>query len=116
MRFHRTAFGALLVLALSAAPALAADKIERTWQAKCASCHGEDGKGQTTKGKEMGIRDVTTAAWQKDFTDEKIKAAIENGINEERDGKKKQMDPYKDKLKPDQIDGLVKFMRGLAAK
>jgi len=42
-----------------------ADKTERTWQAKCASCHGDDGKGQTAKGKEMGVRDMTTAEYQK---------------------------------------------------
>jgi mono/diheme cytochrome c family protein len=110
-------FSAILALALlSPAAAFAADKTERTWQAKCAACHGDDGKGQTTKGKEMGVADMTTAAWQKEATDDKIKKAIEDGIDTTKDGKKQKMDAYKSKLQPDQVDGLVKFIRGLAAK
>ncbi len=107
------AFGAV---ALLAAPAGAADKAQRTFNAKCASCHGENGKGDTKKGKEMKVADMTTAAWQKDNTDDKIKKAIESGVNETKDGVKKEMDAYKDKLKPDQIDDLVKYIRTLAAK
>ena len=89
-------------------------KTERTWKAKCASCHGEDGKGQTKKGQEMGVEDQSSAKWQKGITDAKIKEAIENGKKGEKDGKKQEMDGYKDKLKPDQIDGLVAYIRTLA--
>jgi mono/diheme cytochrome c family protein len=103
----------LLALGLMAGSAFAVDKAERTWKAKCASCHGDDCKGQTKKGQEMGIRDCSTADWNKNWTDEKIKKAIEDGVKEERDGKKKQMDPYKEKLKPEVIDDLVKYMRTL---
>jgi cytochrome c6 len=112
MRNLCTAFFCLVALATSAH----ADKTERTWQAKCASCHGDDGKGQTAKGKEMGIRDMTAAAWQKELTDEKIQKAIEDGIDTTKDGKKQQMDAYKDKLKPEQIKDLVKYVRSLAGK
>jgi mono/diheme cytochrome c family protein len=102
------------ITALADAPAAKDPKIERTWKAKCASCHGDDGKGQTDQGKKQQVQDVTTGAWQKEFTDAKIKAAIENGIKEERGGVKKEMEPYKSKLRPDQIDGLVAYMRSLA--
>ena len=112
MRSLCTAFFCIVALATSAR----ADKIERTWQAKCGSCHGDDGKAQTAKGKEMGIRDVTTAEWQKELTDEKIQKAIEDGIDTTKDGKKQKMDGYKDKLKPEQIKDLVKYMRSLAGK
>jgi mono/diheme cytochrome c family protein len=94
----------------------AADKTERTWQAKCGSCHGDDGKAQTKKGQEMGMKDLTTAAWQKDHTDAQIQKAIEDGLDKTTDGKKQQMDAYKDKLKPEQIADLVKYIRGLAGK
>jgi mono/diheme cytochrome c family protein len=86
---------------------------ERTWKAKCASCHGVDGKGQTEQGKKQGVADMSNAAWQKKFTDDQIKAAIANGVNETRDGKKKEMEAYKNKLRPDQIDALVALIRGL---
>ena len=112
-RISTACLAALLALGLTAT-ANAADKAERTWKAKCASCHGEDGKGQTKKGQEMGVEDQSSAKWQKGITDAKIKEAIENGKKGEKDGKKQEMDGYKDKLKPDQIDGLVAYIRTLA--
>jgi len=104
-----------VVLAMVAAPAFAADaKIERTWKSKCASCHGKDGKGDTDKGKQLKVNDMTASDYTKKFTDEQMKKAILNGVNEERDGVKKEMEPYKDELKPDQIDGLIVFIKGLS--
>src|SRR5262249_19434717 len=113
MRNLPYAFACLVAFASSA---LAADKTERTWQAKCASCHGDDGKGQTQKGKEMAVKDMTTADWQKSVTDDQIRKGIEEGVDKTTDGKKQKMDPYKDKLKPEQIADLVKYIRTLAAK
>ena len=106
----------VLFCLLAATGVARADKTERTWQAKCASCHGDDGKAQTAKGKEMGIRDLTTPAWQKELTDDQIRKGIEDGVDTTKDGKKQQMDPYKEKLKPEQIADLVKYIRSLAAK
>ena len=97
-------------------PALAGGKdpkTERLWKAKCASCHGADGKGDTEQGKKMAMHDLTTAAWKKAFTDEKIKQVILDGVDEQKEGKHKQMDPYKTKLTPEQVTLLVAFCRGL---
>ena len=94
-----------IVLMLLGSPA------ERTWKAKCAACHGDDGKAQTDQGKKMGMKDLTAA---KDLTDDKIKNAIMNGIKEEKDGKKKEMDAFKDKLRPDQVDALIAYVKALA--
>lgn len=91
-------------------------KTERTWKAKCASCHGADGKGQTEKGKQMKVSDMSTPAYQKKVTDEDIKKAINDGVNREKDGVKQEMDAYKDSLKPEQVDALVTYIRALAAK
>ena len=88
-------------------------KTERTWKAKCATCHGADGKGQTEPGKKMGILDYTDVAWQKSKTDADIKKAISDGINREKDGKKQEMEAYKEKLDAAQIDGLVAFVHAL---
>ncbi len=104
----------LTLLALHAATAFAGDpRAERTWRAKCASCHGDDGKGATEQGKKMGIRDMSQASWQKAFTDDQIKAAINDGVKREKDGKKQEMDAYKEKLRPEQVDMLVGYVRGL---
>ena len=104
--------GSMIPLVAGGAPA--DPKIERTWKAKCASCHGADGKGDTDQGKKMGVADMSKADWQKKFTDAQIKDVTLNGIKREKDGKKQEMDPYKDKLKPEQIDGLVTYIRSLA--
>ncbi len=104
----------LLVLVALPAWADKDPKIERLWKAKCASCHGVDGKAETEQGKKMSMHDITTPAWQKSITDAKIKQVILAGVDEQKDGKHKQMDPYKDKLKPEQVDALVAYCRGLA--
>ena len=58
-----------------AAHAEADKKTIRTWKAKCASCHGEDGKGATEQGKKMGVRDMTSADFAKE-TDARVKRAL----------------------------------------
>jgi mono/diheme cytochrome c family protein len=104
--------GALLTAASSRPARAEADKkIVRTWKAKCSPCHGEDGKGATAQGAKMGVRDMTSAAFWKDATDAKMKDAITNGIKQTKDGKPQEMEPYKDKLKPEEIDGLVSYVK-----
>jgi mono/diheme cytochrome c family protein len=61
----------------------------------------------------MGVRDMSQAAWQKEFDDAKIKEAISGGIKREKGGKKQEMDAYKDKLRPEQVDSLVAYIRAL---
>ena len=100
-----------------AAPRASADpdpRIVRAWKAKCASCHGADGKGQTEQGKKMAVRDMTDKAWQKEFPDAKLTETILGGIQRDKNGKKQEMKPFKDKLKPEEIDGLIALIRGLA--
>ncbi|MFZ5440557.1 MAG: c-type cytochrome [Myxococcota bacterium] len=105
-----------LAVALGVTPALADGKLdkktERLWKAKCASCHGMDGKGQTDKGKKMKVADYSTADWQKGRTDEQIKKAILEGVKAEKDGVKQEMDAYKD-LTPEQVEQLVLMTRSL---
>jgi mono/diheme cytochrome c family protein len=100
-----------VAFAIASAPAFAADKAtERLWKSKCKSCHGADGKADTEKGKKMKMHDMSTAAWQKGMTDADLKKWTEDGIAEEKDGVKKEMDGYKD-FTPEQMAGLIKMMR-----
>ncbi|MGZ6143589.1 MAG: c-type cytochrome [Myxococcales bacterium] len=96
-----------LMLIGAAARAEVDAKIVRTWKAKCASCHGADGKADTETGKKAKIPDFSKADWQKAKTDAQIKSAIEDGSK--REGA--EMEPYKDKLNAAQIDALVKYIR-----
>ena len=91
-------------------------KTDRVFRAKCAGCHGDDGAGATDQGKKMGVADMTSAAWQKQFSDDKIKAAINDGLNRDKNGKHQEMEGYKSKLRPDQVDALLLYIRALAAK
>jgi len=104
----------LVALSPRIALAEADKKTERLFKSKCASCHGPDGKGDTDQGKEMGASDMSTAAWQKNFTDDQVKTAISDGFKREKNGKQQEMKAMKDSLKPDQIDALVKYVRSLA--
>lgn len=103
---------ALLLLVVPGRAAAEVDKkVLRTWKAKCASCHGDDGKASTEQGKKMGVRDMTSADFWKDVTDAKMKDAITNGFKQTKDGKVQEMEAYKDKLKPADIDALVAYVK-----
>jgi mono/diheme cytochrome c family protein len=99
---------ALALLVGNAARAAPDAKAVRLWKAKCASCHGADGKAQTETGAKLKIPDMSTAAWQKKVTDEKAKSAILDGVKRP-DGEG--MDPFRDKLEPEQVDALVAVVR-----
>jgi mono/diheme cytochrome c family protein len=103
--------GAFLCATAGHAYAETDKKTIRTWKAKCASCHGEDGKGGTEQGKKMGVADMTAPAFWKGMTDAKMKEAINNGVKRTKDGKTQEMEPYKDKLKPEEIDNLVAYVK-----
>jgi len=120
----------LLALSLSWI-ANAADKTERTWQAQCAVCHGDDGKGQTVKGRQMGVKDFSTASWQKGVTNDEIQLTISDGTQRPKSGltgakittsitdssqnpKSSKMEGFRNQLKPDQIADLVLYCRTLA--
>lgn len=75
----------------------------------CAVCHGEDGKGQTPKGKQLNARDLTDPEWQEKEDDEEIIQVITEG---EMD-----MPAWGKKLTKEQIESLAKKdVRGFAAK
>jgi mono/diheme cytochrome c family protein len=87
-------------------------KVERAWKAKCASCHGADGKGKTDQGTKMKISDLTDPAVQKK-SDADFKKIISEGVKTEKGGVKQEMEGYKDSLTPEQIDALVAYIRTL---
>ena len=50
--------------------ASAAGDVQQTWDKNCAMCHGKDGKGQTTVGRKLQIKDFTDPKIQAAFTDD----------------------------------------------
>ncbi len=106
-----SAAGLSLLAIAGAARAEPDAKLIRTWKAKCATCHSATGDGKTEQGVKQGIPDFSTKAWQAKKTDADIKTAISEGVK--KDGKEG-MDPFKDKLTPEQIDGMLAVVRSLA--
>jgi len=84
--------------------AVAADTAADVYKAKCASCHGPDGKGETPMGKNLKLKDLGSADVQ-NMSDAELTTIIEKG--------KKPMPPYEGKLTKDQISDLVKWIRTL---
>ena len=64
-------------------------KIVRLWDSKCATCHGEDGRAHTEQGEEMGIDDMTKAAYWKDVTVQGARKSVLEGIKRTVKGKNK---------------------------
>jgi cytochrome c6 len=85
--------------------ALAAQDGAANYKAKCAMCHGADGKGDTPIGKKMGIHDFASAEVQK-ASDADLIAIITKGKNK--------MPAYENKLNAAQIKEIVAFIRSLA--
>jgi mono/diheme cytochrome c family protein len=75
-----------------------------TYKAKCASCHGADGKGNTGAGKALGAHDFGS--------DEVTKMSDADLIGIVTSGKGK-MPGYAKSLKEPEIKDLVAYCRGL---
>jgi cytochrome c6 len=84
-----------------------ADDAAATFKAKCAACHGADGKGDTAMGKKMGLRDFASPDVQK-MSDDELSTIINDGKNK--------MPSYKKSLKPEQVKELVGYIRSLGKK
>ncbi len=89
-------------------------KADRVWRAKCASCHGRDGKGATEQGKKMKVVDMTNAKWQATITDKKIKETLISGISRTQDGVKQEMESFKDKLSDKKMKLVIERIRAFA--
>ena len=104
------AFLAVLVVALVALPApAAAEDAAKIFARSCAPCHGKAGEPSAVFAKQ-GVRSFTDAAWQKTATD----AQIEKSIREGRKGT--MMASFAKQFSPEEIKGLVGYVRALGKK
>jgi cytochrome c6 len=89
-------------LFLSLSLTASAQDASSLFKSKCAGCHSADGTG-SAMGKKMGAHDFTTADVQK-MSDAELTDIITNGKNK--------MPKYAS-LKPEEIKGLVAYIRTL---
>ena len=100
MQVFAAATAIALVFVLSSS-AHAQNASEALYKSKCAGCHGGDGTGSAT-GKKMGAHDFTTADVQ-GMSDAELATIVTNGKNK--------MPKYGASLKPEDIKGLVAYIR-----
>jgi mono/diheme cytochrome c family protein len=97
---------AAMVLADFLSPPAKADTAEATYKAKCAMCHGADGKGETPTGKAMKVNDFASETVQK-MSDADLTDVIAKG--------KGKMPAFKT-LTADQVKDLVAYVRSFGKK
>ena len=102
--FKRTALVGLSLLLAIPTIAFAQGSGADIFKAKCAMCHGADGSGSTTIGKNMGLKPLGSPDVQK-MSDDDLTALISNG--------KGKMPAYKGKLSDADISAIVKYIRTL---
>jgi mono/diheme cytochrome c family protein len=82
----------------------AAESASKTiFTSKCAMCHGADGHG-SEMGKSLNVKDLTSKEVQS-ASDDELARVISGGKNN--------MPPFKDALKPEEIKGMVQYLRTL---
>ncbi len=94
----------LAAAALAVPLAARAGDAQALFEKKCASCHGKDGKGDTTMGKRLGVRAFALAQGKSD-------AALEKSLLEGVPGTK--MPAFRDKVSGAEAKDLVKLVRSL---
>ena len=92
---------AIAIVFVPSLPAHAQNASGALYKSKCAACHGADGTGSVT-GKKMGAHDFTTADVQ-GMSDADLATIVTNGKNK--------MPKYGASLKPEDIKGLVAYIR-----
>jgi len=114
MRRSRLATG-IVVLAMAglsaaiSAPAREKEGPSALFVEYCAKCHGEDGRAQTPKGKQLRARDFTDPEFQSSKSDADLIKTVTKGGED--------MPSFGKKLAAEQIESLVKQdVRGFRRK
>jgi mono/diheme cytochrome c family protein len=81
---------------------------KKTYGIDCLMCHGADGDGKGDVGADMHLKDYRDADALKDKTDGELFYIIKNGKGE--------MPSEGDRAKPDEVWGLVNYIRAFAKK
>jgi len=78
------------------------------WKKNCASCHGEDGKGETKAGKSKKVQDLTNPEVRAKFDRDRMIKATKEGLKNEEG--KELMKPYGEKLSDAEIAALTDYI------
>jgi cytochrome c oxidase cbb3-type subunit 3 len=93
---------ALAVATLALVTTARAEDGKALFAAKCAACHGPDGKGQTKMGEKLGVKDLTKSSLAEADVVKTIEA-----------GKPPKMTAYKGKLSDAEIQAVAGYVKSL---
>jgi len=94
------------LLAVTFAWTAVAGEANELYLKNCASCHGKDGKAQTSVAKKLGVKDLT----QSRITDAQIEKQIQDGKPATQSAAK--MPAFKDRLTAEEIKSLIPVVKG----
>ena len=97
----------LVVLSFAAAEGQASGAGVSVFKAKCITCHGPDGSGNTPVGKSLQVADLRSPEVQK-----KADAELTESVSEGKGN----MPAFKTILNEDEIHAVLKYVRTLAPK
>ena len=107
VRVPRPMAAGILGCLLSSTAMQAQSDAAKTYKANCELCHGADGSGNTGPGKAFHAQDLRSADTQKQ-SDAQLVQTITKG--------REKMPAFGAKMKPDQIQMLVAYIRTLPPK
>lgn len=106
----------LIVTALAATlalPALAADPaVTANYSKHCSSCHGKDGKGQTTMGKKLSVKDLTDKKVVAEIKDDEALKNLKEGVKDKAGKEIKK--PFATKLSEAEMKALIAYSKAFA--
>ena len=83
-------------------------------KSKCVTCHGEDGRGDTEKGRKLKAPDFTSGKWSDETSDKEIRETIRNGTKDKKGNVR--MPAYRTKLTAGQIKALGEYVRSFVKR
>jgi len=108
-RFHqqraRTAAAVLCILVVFYLRMACAGETNEVFMKNCASCHGKDGKAQTSVAKKLGVKNLSLSK----LTDEQLEQQIREGRPADQNSAK--MPAFKDRLTAEEIKSLIAVVK-----
>ena len=78
---------------------------KKVYDSKCATCHGEDAKGDTKAGKMMKTPDLTTEAWKQGTSVAEVVKTLQEGLGK--------MPKYEGKISEEDLKAAAEYARML---
>lgn len=88
-------------------------KVEALWKRNCATCHGEDGTGQTKAGKKAKVKDLTDKKYQASFTNEEAFKSVRHG---KKEGNRTVKKPVSSRVSDEEVKALIEWARKFVAQ